>query len=133
MAAADILARLGTRQAWQERGNGLWLEDPALGIVQVAQAMRQEGARLVTVTARPLPASPEGREFRLAYHWDLDGQVLSFVATTYRKCTPTITNIYPGADWIERELHDYYAIEFAGRESLPALMLRSGDQPGIFL
>ena len=46
---------------------------------------------------------------------------------------PTIADIYPGADWAERETRDYFAVEFEGRDSTPPLMLRDTDRPGILL
>jgi hypothetical protein len=33
---------------------------------------------------------------------------------------------------MEREIHDYFAVQFNGRESSP-LYLNPGDSPGIFL
>jgi NADH:ubiquinone oxidoreductase subunit C len=36
------------------------------------------------------------------------------------------------ADWIEREIHEEYGIEFTGREYEP-LLLRAGDTPGVNL
>jgi NADH:ubiquinone oxidoreductase subunit C len=46
---------------------------------------------------------------------------------------PTIADIYPGADWAERETRDYFAVKFEGRDSTPPLMLRDTDRPGILL
>jgi NADH:ubiquinone oxidoreductase subunit C len=40
-------------------------------------------------------------------------------------------SISPVADWIEREIHDYFAVDFAGRK-LPTLVLSEKDPPGIF-
>jgi Ni,Fe-hydrogenase III component G len=45
---------------------------------------------------------------------------------------PTIADLLPGADWAEREIRDYYGVEFAGREATPTLMLRPGDPAGLF-
>ena len=46
---------------------------------------------------------------------------------------PSIVDIYPGADWAEREAREYYAVTFKGRDSTPPLMLREGDAVGILL
>jgi NADH:ubiquinone oxidoreductase subunit C len=46
---------------------------------------------------------------------------------------PSIVDIYPGADWAEREAREYYAVTFEGRVSTPPLMLREGDAVGILL
>lgn len=36
---------------------------------------------------------------------------------------PTISKIYPGANWHERETHDFYGIKFAGHPDLSPLLL----------
>ncbi|TKJ42417.1 NADH-quinone oxidoreductase subunit C [candidate division LCP-89 bacterium B3_LCP] len=36
---------------------------------------------------------------------------------------PTITGIYPAADWFERECYDLYGIRFAGHPNLKRIML----------
>ena len=46
---------------------------------------------------------------------------------------PSITEIYPGADWAEREARDCFAVTFSERADTPPLMLRDGDTPGILL
>jgi len=46
---------------------------------------------------------------------------------------PSIVDIYCGADWAEREAHEYYAVTFEGRASTLPLMLPEGDPPGILL
>ena len=39
-----------------------------------------------------------------------------------------VADLLPPADWVEREVRDYYALEFLGRDDTPALMLREGDE-----
>jgi NADH-quinone oxidoreductase subunit C len=94
----------------------------------MAEYMMTKCARFVTITARPAP----GGECRLDYHWDLDGRLLTFVTTTHQGAIPTISAICPAADWVEREVRDYFAVDFLGRESSDPLMLRPQDQPGVF-
>ena len=36
---------------------------------------------------------------------------------------PTISGVYPGADWHERECFDFYGIDFAGHPNLYNLLL----------
>lgn len=36
---------------------------------------------------------------------------------------PTISGIYPGANWHERETHDFFGIKFVGHPSLAPLLL----------
>ena len=44
----------------------------------------------------------------------------------------TIYDLCEAADWIEREVHEGFAIDFIGREYEP-LLLRQGDKPGVNL
>jgi Ni,Fe-hydrogenase III component G len=128
MDVESIRTRLGISQAWEKRDDGWWLVDPNLDVEGMARLMAEAEARLVTITARP---APDG-ECRLAYHWDLEGELLTFVTMTHEGSVPSIAAICPAADWIEREVHDYFATDFMGREDLRPLVLRSGDQAGLF-
>jgi NADH:ubiquinone oxidoreductase subunit C len=89
--------------------------------------MVEAGARLVTVSASCLDTG----EFRLIYHWDVDGSLLNCVTLTRQGSLPGIAGICPAAQWIEMEIRDYYAVNFTGRD-LPSLMLNDRDSAGIF-
>ena len=127
MDLAEIRERLGDMNSWVKSSEAWWLESPKLDVERMARLMVEAGARLATVTASPLP---EG-EFRVIYHWDLEGRLLNLVTATHQASLPSIAHICPAADWIEREIHDYFAVNFAGRE-LPPLVLNGKDPPGIF-
>lgn len=128
MDVETIRAQLGTSGLWEKRSGGYWLEDPVLNVRTMASWMVKHGARLVTVTATPVT----GDEYRLAYHWDLEGQLATLATRTGQKTIHTIADLCPTADWIEREIHDYFAVSFAGRHTTPPLALRPNDQPGFF-
>ena len=128
MDVERIRTLLDTGQQWEKRLDGLWLEDPALDVQNMARLMVETGARLATVTALPV----KGGAHRLAYHWDIEGRILTFSTLTRDEAVPSIAVICPAADWIEREIHDYFAVKFAGREDLPPLLLRPDDPPGMF-
>jgi Ni,Fe-hydrogenase III component G len=128
MDVEAIRTQLETKQSWQKRPDGWWLIDPILNVEAMARLMVKAEARLVTITARP---APEG-ECRLAYHWDLAGELLTLVTMTHEGTIHSIAPLCPAADWIEREVHDYFAVDFSGRQDLRPLVLRSGDPPGLF-
>jgi NADH:ubiquinone oxidoreductase subunit C len=86
-------------------------------------------ARFVAITATEQP----DKEIRLDYQWDLNGQLLSFVTATGAQQVPSITDLCPAADWVERETREYFAVEFTGREDTKPLMTRAGDPIGINL
>jgi Ni,Fe-hydrogenase III component G len=123
----ELAARLGAAQSWTESAGVLWLTIAPAQIRPLAQAMNEAGARFVTITAAELD---EG--LQLDYHWDLAGQLLGFRILTENKSIESIYDLCPALDWIEREVHDAYAVAFTGREMEP-LLLRKGDQPGVQL
>ena len=127
MDLEEIRERLDNKEAWVNKSEAWWLETPSLDVEKMARLMVETGARLVTVTA----ARDREDEFRVIYHWDFQGRLLNFVTITHQATLPSITSICPAADWIEREIHDYFAVNFAGRE-LPPLVLSEQDRPGIF-
>jgi NADH-quinone oxidoreductase subunit C len=88
----------------------------------VAQALLKEGCLLESLTA--VDTSREA--FTLVYHF----------ANFYELCrtvvhaslpkdaeAPTISQVYPGADWYEREVYDLFGIKFAGHPNLKRLLL----------
>ena len=128
MEPETILESLRVTAAWEVRGDGHWVEAPDLDVREMARLLLSIEARWVTLTVSP---APDGG-FRLLYHWDLAGRLLTIADTISGKRTESIADIWPAADWAEREAGDYYALEFAGRDELPALMLRPEDEPGLF-
>jgi hypothetical protein len=125
----DIREKLGICEPWIEAGGVHWLASPSLQVRELAKGMSAVQARFVTITAYQLPGE-EG--FRLEYHWDLDGQLLGFPFLLTGKSIDSIFDLCEATDWIEREIHEEYAIEFLGREYEP-LLLRQGDTPGVNL
>jgi NADH:ubiquinone oxidoreductase subunit C len=130
----SVSEKLGTTEPWVETGGAHWLATGALSVRELAKAMNELHARFVTITAYQLPKD-EG--FRLEYHWDLGGQLLGFPFQIAGNSIENgkIESIYDlceAADWIEREIHEGFAIDFLGREYEP-LLLRRGDTPGVNL
>ncbi|HTW78600.1 MAG TPA: NADH-quinone oxidoreductase subunit C [Terracidiphilus sp.] len=118
-------------ELWRFEG-GVWWMKPAEqteSVREVANAMKAVGARFVTITASQLPGA-EG--FRLEYHWDLEGRLLGFAFNIAGNTIASIYDLCEAADWIEREVHEGFGIDFTGREYEP-LLLREGDTPGVNL
>ena len=57
------------------------------------------------------------------YDFDLCRVVLRTRVDRNSPVVPTITGIYPGANWHERETHDFFGIKFAGHPHLIPLLL----------
>jgi NADH:ubiquinone oxidoreductase subunit C len=64
--------------------------------------------------------------------WDMDSQLLGFAFYLTEAKIPSIYDICEAADWIEREIHEEFDIEFSGRAYEP-LLLRAGDRTGVIL
>jgi hypothetical protein len=126
--------KLGSSDSWIEKGGVHWIDPSPLSVRELCMEMNIAKARFVTITAYQLPKD-EG--LRLEYHWDLDGQLLGFPFLLLGNSPESakIESIYDlceAADWIEREIHEGFAIEFTGREYEP-LLLREGDKLGVNL
>ncbi|HTT70573.1 MAG TPA: NADH-quinone oxidoreductase subunit C [Anaeromyxobacteraceae bacterium] len=128
MKAMEIRERVGG--TWEERPDGYWLRVTP-GEVRVAAAVLLEGrARFSALVARP----GAGGGLRLSWHWDAKGTLLTLeTVLPPGQAAPSVADLYPGADWAERETREYYRIEFEGRAATPPLMLREGDAPGVLL
>jgi NADH:ubiquinone oxidoreductase subunit C len=128
-ALENLRKKLGTIEPWVESRGTHWLNPGSLSVRQVATVMNEVHARFITITAYQLPGS-EG--FRLEYHWDLDGRLLGFPFVIAGNSTESIFDLCEAADWIEREVHEEYSIDFTGRAYEP-LLLRAGDKSGVNL
>jgi hypothetical protein len=125
-----VLLELGLGDGWKWENGSWWLTPlDAADVRRTARRMGQLEARFVAITA----VEREDKEIRLDYQWDLDGKLLSFVSATSARQIPTIADLCPAADWVERETHEYFAVDFTGRESTKPLMTRAGDPLGINL
>lgn len=110
------------------RGGGLWLRADDLDVRRMARVMRDEDMRFITLTV----VQADDDSLIVMYHWDIGGELLT-VSTAVTQPAVSIADIWPAADWIERETRDYYAVEFSGRKDTAPLMLRDGDTPGLFV
>jgi hypothetical protein len=125
----SIPETLGIHEPWVEKGGVHWLQPGKLTVRELAKAMNALHARFITITAYELPKD-EG--LRLEYHWDLDGQLLGFPFQLAGKSIENIYDLCEAVDWIEREIHEGFAIDFVGRDYQP-LLLREGQTPGVNL
>ena len=130
MIALDtIREKLGITDPWIENRGTHWLNPGAVGIRDLTTAMNAAGARFITITAYQLPGDTG---FRLEYHWDLEGRLLGVPFVVTNNAIDSIFDICEATDWIEREIHEEYSIDFIGRAYEP-LLLRAGDKQGVNL
>jgi hypothetical protein len=125
----SIREKLGTAEPWVESGGVRWLATSAPNVRQLAAVMNEAQARFVTITAIELPGV---HLYRLEYLWDLDGQLLGFPFVLSGTSIESIHDLCEAVDWIEREVHEGFAVDFPGRDYEP-LLLRAGDKLGVNL
>jgi NADH:ubiquinone oxidoreductase subunit C len=125
----NVREQLGTAEQWVENGGVHWLAASGLNVRQVAAVMKTVHARFVTITASELPGE---NRFNLEYLWDHKGELFGFRFEISDNSFESIFDLCEAADWIEREVHEGFAIDFKGREYEP-LLLRPGDKPGVNL
>jgi NADH:ubiquinone oxidoreductase subunit C len=125
----SLREKLGAAEPWVESRSTYWLNPGSASVRQVTAVMNEAHARFITITAYQL-AGTEG--FRLEYHWDLEGRLLGLPFTIAGNAIESIFDLCEAADWIEREIHEEYSLDFTGRELEP-LLLREGDESGVNL
>jgi len=129
IALESIQLKLGIAEPWVESRGTHWLSPGSLGLRDVAKVMIESHARFITITCYQLPGV-DG--FRLEYHWDLDGCLVGIPFGIAGSSIDSIFDLSEAADWIEREIHEEYSIDFTGRAYEP-LLLREGDKLGVNL
>ena len=106
------------------RMDGYWLEAGGADPREIARVMKAFHARLSTVTA----VSRADGETDLIYHYFLPQKPINVRITTREQCMPSIATILPAANWIEREIRDLYAVQFAGHPD-PRRLVRPPEMP----
>ena len=114
---ARLLALPGA-QGIESRLDGQWMTAPEIDVAAMAQLMSETEGRLSTITGIPLTDG----ETELIYHYVVAGQPINVRARTRANAIPSIANITQSANWIEREIHDIYGVDFQGHPFLERLL-----------
>jgi NADH-quinone oxidoreductase subunit C len=93
-------------------------------VVPAASILDQHGFALDTITGVDWIAQ---NEMEVVYDYFHAASPLRIVIRTRvprdRPELPTISRVYPGANWHERETHDFFGIRFAGHPDLTPFLL----------
>jgi NADH-quinone oxidoreductase subunit C len=90
-------------------------------VPEVAKAMLSLGCFLESLTGLHYP-----EHFTLVYHFNNFGELCRtavHVKVPLDQEAPTISHIYPAANWYEREAYDLYGVRFAGHPDLRRILL----------
>ncbi|WP_456387665.1 NADH-quinone oxidoreductase subunit C [Desulfolithobacter sp.] len=96
-------------------------------ITSVAAMVHKHGGRVVTLTPYVIDAG-----YEVAYHFDVDGVVLTATLTTGDSTVPSITPYLKSADWAEREMKDLFDIKLIGHPDPQRLILDESIAQGVF-
>jgi len=121
-----IQERLGNKiKEWQEKSSRrVYFTVEKEDVLETVKFMFKElGLRFAIATGMD---TPEG--FQMIYHFSFDelGEFYSLRANIAGKKNPeidSITPIFPGAEWTEREIWEMLGINFKGHPNLKRLLL----------
>lgn len=123
-------------------------------LLSLAALLKAQEARLSTVTvfqpkAAPLPkvaegetpppgptffggAAMDGQTYEIDYHFDLDGTTLTLVVhVAAGGSVASLTGLFRGADWPEREIMEIYALQVRGHPDPRRLFLAEGIEDAV--
>ncbi len=129
-----LAARLGTAlTGWQVVLNELTIEVEREKLADVIASLRDDSrcrfGCLIDICGADYPER-EGR-FDVVYHllspW-LNQRIRVRVMTDAATPVPSITGLFPAANWFEREAYDLYGILFAGHPDLRRILTDYGFQ-----
>ena len=125
--AARLAAVPGAEQV-EARRDGLWVAAPHLDVQEMAHAMNALGCRLVTITG----LARDRGETEIIYHFVRSGEVINFTTSTHNGAIPSVTPVLRPASWAEREIHDFFAVDFVGHPNLAPLLRPASLNEGFF-
>ncbi|MEJ2032852.1 MAG: NADH-quinone oxidoreductase subunit C [Deltaproteobacteria bacterium] len=125
VAAAEVMDRAGL---FIEAVTGVdWLaEATAAKPKPKPKPQAEEAGETEPEEAEPEP-EPVSPEMEVVYDYSSSGELCRVVVRTRiprdNPELPSIQQIYPGANWHERETHDFFGIRFSGHPNLTPFLL----------
>ncbi len=111
------------------KDNEIWLV-PQIGVKNTASIFKKAEARLITITA----FLESDLEIGIYYHFEIcslwqknnpniRSKVFNVFYKTKKSKIDSVTSIYPGADFIEKEISEMYGVNFIGHVDKTNLLL----------
>ena len=121
----------GTVMGYSVAYGELTIEADAASIVEVVTFLRDDPrcqfCCFIDITAVDWPARE--KRFDVVYHFlspKLNQRIRIKVQTDERTPVPSIINVFPGADWFEREAYDLYGVLFTGHPDMRRILTDYG-------
>ena len=124
----NLLQQLPGATPLVQKKDGWWMLAPRLDVLEMAQKMKEWGARFSTMTGRMISEE----ETAVIYHYCLENVAYNIKVNTQGNKLPSISVILPAADWIEREIQDLFKVEFTGHPHPERLLRPLQLEPGLF-
>lgn len=122
-----LIQNLPGAKSFVQKRDGWWMSAPDLDVLEMAQKMKEWGARLSTMTGEVLDET----ETIVIYHFYLDGKAINIKVATKGNRLPSISLILPAAEWIEREIMDLFKVQFEGHPHPERLLRPIQLEPGL--
>jgi NADH-quinone oxidoreductase subunit C len=107
-----------------ERGTDLEVTVRSDRMTEAARIIDEAGYMLEAITGIDWPA--DGR-MEIVYDFTHTGSGLRVTVRAFvpreEPELPTLSGVYPGADWHERETHDFFGVIFTGHPDMTPLLL----------
>ncbi len=123
--ATTLAARMGTKAV--QDNNQMVVHVPRARIVEAVTALRDEFGFQVAedITAVDYWQRREPR-FDIVYHlfsYEHADVIALRVPVAEGEAVPSITGVFPGANWYEREIYDMFGIPFEGHPDLRRIIM----------
>ena len=107
-----------------KKGTDLEVTVPSDRVTGAARTMDEAGYMLEAITGIDWP---DDRRMEIVYDYTHTGSGLRVTVRAFvpreEPELPTLSGIYPGADWHERETHDFFGVIFTGHPDMTPLLL----------
>ncbi len=111
----------------EDRVDGIWFTAPDVNRKTLTGAANELKFRLSTATC----LERGDGEFDVLYHFVHATLAVNIRTTTKSQHMPSLAAFLPSASWIEREIHDLYAVTFDGHPD-PRPLVRPPQMPAGF-
>lgn len=110
----------GLGKVYKSSRDAVFIEVLRRDFPRALRAVREKTARISTITGYD-----SGKDIELIYHFPVGRRLVNLKVRIQRNkpSIETITNLFPGANMFERELHDLVGVDVVGHPNLKRILL----------